>query len=153
MDISARRRAIPTVLGELLVVSLSPERSSFCSRKESPVCSLSGAKLGPQGLFYACRLSIHHVAPSDGPPISSCSSERVNTYPLLLENFVHRVLGSEWAFISDESTLWDFHGEESNDPFLTKSQEVYRVDVSDIETAKICEILERIALCQPDRWR
>jgi len=41
--------------------------------------------------------------------------------------------------------LWDFHSDETNDFLYSKIKETYGVDVSDIESAKLCEILERIA--------
>jgi hypothetical protein len=47
--------------------------------------------------------------------------------------------------ISDQSSLWDFHSEETNNALIEKISQVYGVDVSDIESAKLCEILERIA--------
>ena len=56
----------------------------------------------------------------------------------------------EWAWISDESRLWDFHSEETNDALYAKIEEVYGVNVSDIESAKLSEILERIAMAKPN---
>jgi hypothetical protein len=37
----------------------------------------------------------------------------------------------------DESSLWDFHGDESNEALPTKIKEVYGVDVSDIRSGEI----------------
>jgi hypothetical protein len=51
----------------------------------------------------------------------------------------------EEAWISDKSSLWDFHFEETNEELLAKIREVYGVDVSDIESARLSEIFERIA--------
>jgi len=78
-------------------------------------------------------------------PLSFASREHINAHKGLSEDFTRRVLGFPWAFISDESSLWDFHEEETNDALLAKIVEVYGVDVSDIESAKLCEIFERIA--------
>jgi hypothetical protein len=78
-------------------------------------------------------------------PLRFASQERVNTHQELSDDFVHRVLGLPWAFISDESSLWDFHEDETNERLLTKIDEVYGVDVSDIESARLHEIFERIA--------
>jgi hypothetical protein len=58
------------------------------------------------------------------------------------------VLGLDWAWISDESSLWDFHHDETNDALISKIDEVYGVDVSDIQSARLTEILERIATRQ-----
>jgi hypothetical protein len=55
------------------------------------------------------------------------------------------VLNLDWAFISDESSLWDFHEAKTNEALIARIKEVYGVDVSDIESAKLPEILERIA--------
>ena len=66
-------------------------------------------------------------------------------HPELAEDFVRRVLGLDWAWISDESSLWDFHTSETNELLCTKIMQVYGVDVSDIESGKLSEILDRIA--------
>ena len=50
----------------------------------------------------------------------------------------------DWAWISDESSLWDFHGELTNDHLYAKIKEVYGVDVSDIESARLWMIFRRI---------
>jgi len=78
-------------------------------------------------------------------PIEFAPRERVNAHSELAQDFIHRVLDLPSAWISDNSSLWDFHFEETNEALLAKIQEVYGVDVSDIESAKLCEILKRIA--------
>lgn len=65
--------------------------------------------------------------------------------PSSLEDFVRRVLGLDWAWISDESSLGDFHDDKTNEALIAKVKEVYGVDVSDIQSAKLFEILDRIA--------
>ncbi len=50
----------------------------------------------------------------------------------------------DWAFISDESSLWDFHGELSNAELQERINDVYGVDVSDIESGNVADILKRI---------
>lgn len=77
-------------------------------------------------------------------PIEFASRERISFHRGLENDFVRRVLGLEWALISDESTLWDFHDKDTNDPLIAKIKEVYGVDVLDIKSANIAEILERI---------
>ncbi|MBZ5549345.1 MAG: hypothetical protein LAO22_15535, partial [Acidobacteriia bacterium] len=74
--------------------------------------------------------------------------ERVSAHPELAEDFVYRVLELDWAWISDESSLWDFHRDETNDALISRIKEVYGVDVSDIQSARLSEILERIATRQ-----
>jgi hypothetical protein len=84
--------------------------------------------------------------PGTNVPIQFASQERVNAHPELTQDFIERVLGYEWAFVSDESSLWDFHGERTNDLLVEKIRSVYGVSVDDIESAKLCEILDRIAV-------
>lgn len=50
------------------------------------------------------------------------------------------------CFISDESSLWDFHTEETNEHLFEKILEIYEVDVSDIENGNLVEIFKRIEL-------
>lgn len=77
--------------------------------------------------------------------IEFASTERVNAHIELAEDFIHRVLNRDWAFVSDESSLWDFHSSDDNEDFIVKIRDVYGVDVSDIESAKLWQILDRIA--------
>ena len=46
--------------------------------------------------------------------------------------FIQRVLGLDWALVSDESSLWDFHTENTNEVLNTKIKKVYGVEVSDL---------------------
>ena len=77
--------------------------------------------------------------------IEFASRGRIDAHPELAEDFVRRVLNLDWAWISDESSLWDFHSSDDNQELIAKINEVYGVDVSDIESAKLWEILDRIA--------
>lgn len=77
--------------------------------------------------------------------IEFASRERVDAHAQLAEDFVRRVLNLDWAWISDESSLWDFHGSDDNQDLIAKIKEVYGVDVSDIESAKLWQILDRIS--------
>jgi hypothetical protein len=86
--------------------------------------------------------------PGTRVPIEFASQERVSKHPELARDLLRRVIGVEGAWISDESSLWDFHVLETNDELITKIREAYGVDVSDIHSAKLCEILERIAATQ-----
>lgn len=86
--------------------------------------------------------------PGTRVPVEFASQERISAHPELAEDFVHRVLKLDWAWISDESSLWDFHHDETNSALIDKINEVYGVDVSDIHSAKLSEILERIATNQ-----
>jgi hypothetical protein len=44
--------------------------------------------------------------------IELASQQRTDVHAELAEGFIHRVLELESAWISDESSLWNFHGEE-----------------------------------------
>jgi hypothetical protein len=46
---------------------------------------------------------------------------------------------------ADESSLWDFHSSDDNRDLVAKINQVYGVDVSDIESAKLWQILDLIA--------
>jgi hypothetical protein len=83
--------------------------------------------------------------PGTAVPIEFAPSDRVRGDAVLIEDFIQRVLGLDWAFISDESSLWDFHTEKTNDVLYAKIEQVYGVDVSDVESANIAEILEKIS--------
>jgi hypothetical protein len=83
--------------------------------------------------------------PGTHVPLEFASRQRVGAHPELEQDFIHRVLNLEWAWLSDQSSLWDFHHAETNETLIAKIKDVYGVDVSDIESAKIPEILERIA--------
>jgi hypothetical protein len=78
-------------------------------------------------------------------PVAFASQERVNRYPDLADDFIRRILELEGAWISDESSLWDFHTGESNDFLYVRINHVYGVDVSDIESANLSEIFARIS--------
>jgi hypothetical protein len=81
-------------------------------------------------------------------PIEFASQQRISAHSELADDFVRRVLNLDWAFISDASSLWDFHHAETNEALIMRIKEVYGVDVSDIESARLSEILERIAITQ-----
>jgi hypothetical protein len=84
------------------------------------------------------------IRPGANWPVEFASQEKVSSNETLSEEFIQRILGLEWAWISDESSLWDFHIEQTNESLYTKIREVYDVDVSDIESAKLWAIFERI---------
>ena len=74
-------------------------------------------------------------------------TDRISAHSQLAEDFTRRVLGLDWALISDESYLSDFHPDETDDAVIAaRIKDVYGVVVSDVQSAKVCEILERIAV-------
>lgn len=80
-------------------------------------------------------------------PIQFAPQTHVKANQPLLDDFIERILGfnpNDPVFISDLSSLHDFVGEEDLDIYREKIFEVYGVDISDLKSALICEILERI---------
>jgi hypothetical protein len=96
------------------------------------------------------RSAIGKALPRPGSevPIEFASRQRIDANAELAEDFIQRVLELPGAWISDESSLWDFHSDETNDAYYSKIKEVYGVDVSDIQSANLSAILERIAAAQ-----
>lgn len=83
--------------------------------------------------------------PGTDVPVQFASSVRVDAHRDLLNDFIHRVLELEWAFISDKTQLWNFSLGGSNDAYVTRVSEIYGVDISDIADAPVADILDRIA--------
>ena len=85
--------------------------------------------------------------PGTGLPIEFAASGRVEAHHRLATDFVKRVLGLDITdcFVSDESSLWDFHADEDNTLLYNKIMLIYGVDVSDIESAKLADIFDRLA--------
>lgn len=82
--------------------------------------------------------------PGTGPGIVFAASTDVDRHPELRDDFIRQVLRLEWAWITDESSLWDFHENQTNDEYYSRIFDVYGTDVSDIEGAKLNLILARI---------
>ena len=83
--------------------------------------------------------------PGTKVPIKFGSQDRILANDFLANDFIERILDMDWAFLTDESSLWHFHTGTSNEEYFAKIKEVYFVDVSDIESGNIADILDRIA--------
>lgn len=83
--------------------------------------------------------------PGTGVPIEFSKTDRIDKHSALADDFVKRVLELPWAWISDDSTLWDFHVHESNSALYAKIRDAYGVDVSDISSGNLADILDRIS--------
>jgi hypothetical protein len=83
--------------------------------------------------------------PGTKVPIQFAATTRVGRHAYLTKEFIQRVLEIEWAWISDESSLGDFHDGESNKKLIDKIRIVYGVDVSDIPDGNLAAIFDRIA--------
>ena len=82
--------------------------------------------------------------PGTKVPIEFAASERVSQHSELAKDFVQRVLGVDWAWISDESSLWDFRENETNQNLTDKIRNIYGVDVSDMSNGNLADIFDRI---------
>ena len=78
--------------------------------------------------------------------VTFAATERVAANYDLVADIVRRVIGMEPedCFVSDESTLWDFHHGEDNAEYHRKIVVLYGVDVSDLEPPTLAAIAERI---------
>jgi len=79
------------------------------------------------------------------PAIELAPQEKINAQEALAQDFLLRVFDIEGAWISDESILWDFHYEESDEETFARIKQIYGVEVSDIKSGNVSDILERIA--------
>jgi hypothetical protein len=82
--------------------------------------------------------------PGSYKPIEFASSEKLTAYSELEDDFVRHILDVEWAFLSDESSLWDFSVDETLAELYERIRKRYGVDVSDIEGANLVAIFDRI---------
>jgi hypothetical protein len=99
------------------------------------------------GIAKAKKFTERSPLPRPGArvPIEFASQDRVNARAELADDFIRRVLNKDAVWISDESSLWDFHRQDTNAALVAKIREVYGVDVSDIESGNLADILDRIA--------
>jgi hypothetical protein len=88
--------------------------------------------------------------PGTGAPLEFAPSHLVDQHEVLARDFLGRVLDLNYdeCFISDQSSLWDFHERDSNDALFRKISDLYGVDVSDVDGAKLGDILAKIAAHQ-----
>ncbi|GFE70068.1 hypothetical protein [Chroococcus sp. FPU101] len=77
-------------------------------------------------------------------PLVFALEEGIQSHSETADQFVELVLEVGWAFISDESTLYDFEALNDVTKLEEKIQEVFGVDVSDIEDKNVFKIFERI---------
>lgn len=82
--------------------------------------------------------------PGTKVPVEFAASERVGKHSELAKDFVKRVFDVEWAWISDESSLSDFHDDATDERLTQKVHHIYGVDVSDISSGNLADIFDRI---------
>lgn len=78
---------------------------------------------------------------------------QIESYEDLADQFLQKIFGIEGAFITDESSIYDFDFELTEDKVkhhtseaLNKIKEVYGVDVSDVKDLNLVEVLKRIRI-------
>ena len=90
----------------------------------------------------------HHPSKRESPrQIELASTLEVDKLEGIASDFFPRILDMDRndCLITDESSLWDFHSEESNGAFYSKILEAYGIDVSDVGRANLAKIFQRIA--------
>jgi hypothetical protein len=80
-----------------------------------------------------------------GKKIEFATQTNINRNKTLAQEFVYRIFDIQGAWISDESILWDFDPEATEEDIHLKIKNAYGIDVSDITSGNIVEIIERIA--------
>jgi len=93
--------------------------------------------------FRATKASLPR--PGVKVPVEFATSARVSQHSELSKDFVKRVLDLDWAWISDESSLCDFHDDETNESFIERIRDIYGVDVSNISSGNLADIFDRIS--------
>jgi len=95
--------------------------------------------------FDQYKLKNRLPRPGAKVPVEFSATTRVDAHPELAKSFVKRVLGLDWADISDKATLGDFHDKGNNAALVEKIRDIYGVDVSDIASGNLADIFDRIA--------
>jgi hypothetical protein len=84
--------------------------------------------------------------PGSRVPLEFAPTDRVRALEHVARDFMSRVLGYDFdqCLVTDESSLWDFHCEESNAGVYNTIALLYGIDISDIEDGNLVAIFERI---------
>lgn len=79
---------------------------------------------------------------------SFAPADRVAKLEDVAPKFFREIIGIDFrdCLITDESSLWDFHFDADNETMFKRIDAVYGVDVRDIESGDIADILERLRL-------
>lgn len=86
--------------------------------------------------------------PGTGLPIEFAPNVEISAHEDIALEFFDKILDMDYrgCWISDGSSLWDFHEEETNERLNQKILETYGVDVADIEDGNLVRIFERISI-------
>lgn len=120
-----------------------PLMSGFGNTKKEALSEL-------QNKFSAFKTKNKLPRPGTNVPIEVrfASSTEIEQYEHIAVDFFKKILNLDYyeCLITDESSLWDFHSEETNDHLHEKIAFVYEVDVADIKSGNLVEIFARIDL-------
>jgi hypothetical protein len=92
------------------------------------------------------RRNLPFPRPGRGLPPEFAPTHRIAEHPDLARDFLARIfdLNYDECFISDGSSLGDFHMDDTNDELNEKVLLTYGVDVSDIESGNLADIFVRL---------
>jgi hypothetical protein len=87
--------------------------------------------------------------PGENVPLNLtfASDEKIEAHRPTIDRIIGEVINADQGspvFLSDQSSLWDFAGENGIDAYLEQIKEVFGVDVSDMESGNLATIAERI---------
>ncbi len=78
--------------------------------------------------------------------IEFASTKKISQYEEIATDFLDKIFGMDRrsCLITDESSLWDFQAEQSEEDTLRRVQESYGIDVSDVRDGNLVTIFKRI---------
>jgi hypothetical protein len=98
--------------------------------------------------FTAFKIGNPLPRPGRGAPlkVEMASSAVVDEHQDLVADLLERVIGINPSdcLVTDESSLWDFHDGDTNEPYVRKIALLYAVDVSDVEPPTVAAICQKI---------
>jgi hypothetical protein len=98
--------------------------------------------------FAAFRRDNPLPRPGRGAPlkVELASTTTIDEHHDLVRDLLERVVGMDpdQCLVTDESSLWDFHDGETNEPYVRKIALLYGVDVSGLEPPTLASICQRI---------
>jgi hypothetical protein len=81
-------------------------------------------------------------------PVQFASSNEIDSFEHIAVKFFNEILDLDYynCFISDGSSLWYFEDSNSIEHYYKKINDIYGIDISDIEDGNLVEIFRRIEL-------
>ena len=91
--------------------------------------------------------------PGTTVPIEFASSEGIDTHPALRDDFINRVLELDLGIRFRRIELVGFSYRSDDTSLHQRINDIYRVDVSDIESGSLRDLFERICTNPESPWR